>query len=140
MEDLSPDERMRVYLGGLPERVRAFIQTDAVYKPYENGDIAARRPATESADGYIPCSVSTVCLCLFFFFILKRIVPCAVVTNTSRLLHYTHHYTLRPAATGCVPTAPGGGIPQARDLMVHAASRPGTCATNFNMDASRRPA
>ena len=66
VEDLSPDERMRVYLGGLPERVRAFIQTDAVYKPYENGDIPARRPATESADGYIPCSVSTVCLCFFF--------------------------------------------------------------------------
>ena len=50
VEDLSPDERMRLYLGGLPDRVRAFIQTDAVYKPYENGDIAARRPATESAD------------------------------------------------------------------------------------------
>lgn len=32
------------------EPSRSFIQTDAVYKPYENGDIAARRPATESAD------------------------------------------------------------------------------------------
>jgi len=50
VEDLSPDERMSLYLGGLPERVRAFIQTDVVYKPYENGDTAARRPATESAD------------------------------------------------------------------------------------------
>ena len=38
VEDLSPDERMRLYLGGLPERARAFIQTDAVCKP--------QRPAT----------------------------------------------------------------------------------------------